>query len=116
MRMSAWRLLALTMASALLLSIPSSEAHNWVPVYNGAKWAQACSAPGGARRVAPPVCCQQSGSFCRIACGLVDIDDAWKNACRANCQTATTTCLQNVQLLPPATGIVPGAHPPATTN
>ena len=115
MRTSALHLLALAVAGALVFSMPSSDAHNWVPVYNGAKWAQACRVQGG-RRVTPPVCCQQSGAFCQGACGLADVDDGWKNACRANCQSTTTVCLQNVQVLPPVTGVVPGAHPPAATN
>ena len=39
MRTSALLILALAAAGALVISLQSSDAHNWVPVYNGAKWA-----------------------------------------------------------------------------
>lgn len=100
---------------AVALSMGPAVAHYWVPTYDGAKWGQVCLAPG-TRRVTPSVCCQQSGSFCQAACDLADIDDTWKNTCRTHCQSAVAACLQRVQQLPPATGVIPGVKPPAATN
>jgi hypothetical protein len=106
---------ALVLASGFLLSIPSSDAHYWVPVYNGVKWAQSCRA-GGVSRVTAATCCEHGASFCKGACNLADIGDGWKNQCRANCESARLTCLANVTPPPPVTGVVPGQRPPATTN
>jgi hypothetical protein len=107
--------LALVTAGALAVSLPSAVAHNWVPRYDGAKWGQQCLAPSQARRVPPTACCEHARFYCLAACDLTDINDGWKNACRANCQAAGSACLQRVQKRPPVGGL-PGTTPPATTN
>jgi hypothetical protein len=116
MKTHALLVLVVVAASAFAASMETAVAHFWVPRYNGAAWGAACLAPSGPRRVTPATCCEQARFFCQAACGLTDIDDAWKNACRANCQSAGNACLQRVQVLPPATGVIPGTRPPASTN
>jgi hypothetical protein len=108
-------MLAIAAASALAISLQSAVAHNWVPRYDGNKWGQACLAPGGPRRVSPATCCDHARFYCVSACGLADIDDGWKNACRNNCEGAGNACLIRVQKRPPV-GRVPGDRLPATPN
>ncbi|MCE9523498.1 MAG: hypothetical protein K8S25_13830 [Alphaproteobacteria bacterium] len=115
MRTGLLLMLAIAAATALTISLQSAVAHNWVPRYDGNKWGQACLAPNGPRRVSPATCCNQARALCVSACGLADIDDGWKNACRANCESAGNACLARVQTLPPVGG-VPGERPPASTN
>jgi len=105
--------LVLAAGGAAILSLSVAFAHNWVPHYDGNKWAQSCLAQAGGRTSAP-TCCDHSRSFCQAACGLADTDDNWKNACRANCDSAGQTCRQRVTKRPPA-GRVPDT-PSATPN
>lgn len=115
LRTTLFLILVLAAASALALSRQSAVAHNWVPIYNGVKWAQSCSASAGTR-TSPSTCCEHARFFCQAACDLADVDNGWKSACKDNCQSAGLACLQNVQTLPPVTGVVPGKKPPAATN
>lgn len=113
MRAAIRLVLALAAAGVLAVSMRSADAHNWVPRYDGNKWGQSCLVPSP--RTTPPTCCQHARAFCTAACGLADIHDGWKNACRANCETAGNVCLQRVQKRPPV-GNVPGTKPPASMN
>lgn len=115
MRTGLLLMLAIAAVSALAVSLQPSVAHNWVPRYDGNKWGQQCLAPGGPRRVAPATCCEHARVYCVAACGLADVGEGWKNACRANCASAGATCLQRVQV-PPPVGKVPGITPPATRD
>lgn len=113
MRTGLLLMLAIAAASALAVSLQTAIAHNWVPRYDGNKWGQQCLVPSP--RTTPATCCDHARFYCLAACGLADTDDGWKNACRANCQTAGNTCLARVQKPPPVSN-VPGTRPPATRD
>jgi hypothetical protein len=113
MRTGLFLMLALAAASAIAVTVEIAWAHNWVPRYDGNKWGQQCLIPSP--RTTPPTCCNFARSTCVGACGLADTDDGWKNACRANCESAGAACLQRVQTRPPV-GRVPGTRPPATQD
>jgi hypothetical protein len=108
--------LAIFAACASAITIGTAVAHRWVPVYDGAAWGNACLVPSP--RTTPVTCCGFTRSTCEAACGLpAEVGDAWKNACRANCQSAGNACLQRVQGLPPTTSVRPGSQkPPASPN
>ncbi len=113
MKTGLFLMLALAAASAIAVTMQIAWAHNWVPRYDGNKWAQQCLIPSP--RSTPVTCCNHSRAYCVTACDLADTDNGWKNACRANCESAGAVCLQRVQPLPP-TGNVPGTRPPATRD
>lgn len=104
-------LLTLLAASWVIISMQPADAHNVAPRYNGASWGVRCLAPNP--RMTPPVCCDFSRSYCTTACDLADESTSWKNACKANCQTAGQACHARVAPLPPVTN-PRGTAPPAT--
>lgn len=112
MRTGLLLMLAVAALSALAISLQSAGAHNWVPRYDGNKWGQQCLAQSGGRTT-PATCCDHLRFYCVSACGLADIDDGWKNACRSNCEAAGNACRVRVQKRPPV-GRVPGERPPAS--
>lgn len=114
MRTSIVLLLAFVAACVVALSMESADAHDWVPRYDGAKWGASCLASPGSRTT-PTTCCEFARTTCQAACGLADVGEAWKNACRANCQSAGLACLQRVQRRP-LPGDVQGTKPPAATQ
>jgi hypothetical protein len=102
MRTGLWLMLAVAAASALAVSLDVAFAHNWVPRYDGQKWGLQCKIP--MPRTTPPTCCQRTQYTCRSACGLADVDEGWKNACRANCDAAGQACLREVAPVKPPVG------------
>jgi hypothetical protein len=114
MRTNLLLLLAVVVAGAVVVVLRPADAHNWVPRYNGVTWGQQCLANASPRST-PATCCEHARFYCQAACGLADVDNGWKNACRANCQSAGTACLQRVTPLPPVT-LDPRKRPPATQN
>jgi hypothetical protein len=109
-------LVALAIVGVLSFALPhSAGAHEWVPRYDGAKWAATCTEPGTLSRQTPTTCCSFARSHCQTACDLADVGNAWKTSCRSNCQSAGAMCLQRVQKRPPVSRN-PLDTPPATTN
>lgn len=113
--MKTWIVLVLAFVAACVvaLALEPAGAHDWVPRYDGAKWGAACLVPNP--RASPATCCNFSRSSCQGACNLADVGDTWKNACRANCQSAGDACLRRVTPRPPVGGFQ-GTKPPATTQ
>ena len=105
--------LAFVAAGVLALAMKSADAHQWVPRYDGVKWGVACLVPN--LRTSPATCCNFALNSCQGGCGLADVGEAWKNACRANCQSAGEACLQRVATRPPP-GEFQGTKPPAATQ
>lgn len=115
MRITLWLSLAFLAAAAIALSLQQADAHYAVPRYNGVTWGLACLATDSVRRLPPAACCNHARLTCEAACGLAEANDGWKNACRANCQTAGAACVQRVTPRPPE-GLDPRRPPSATTN
>ena len=107
--------MSIVLTSLFAVSIQPSVAHYWVPRYDGSAWGKACLRPAPGLSPSPADCCKHSRMYCRAACGLTaEVGEAWKQACRNNCDAAGASCLSWVQN--PPTGVGPRWRPPVSPN